>query len=98
MQWPIALRIGPKWNVARRATCACFHCFARFAPNEVRLWSDSDDPRDDDSGALGPDTDQFRGTTAICPQCEYDSVIGSASGYDLSDQFLRSLNEYWHTT
>jgi hypothetical protein len=85
-------------EVERSESCACFHCFARFAPSDIRLWSDSEDPDDEDPGALRDDTGQFPGLTAICPQCEYDSVIGSASGYELSDYFLRLLNEHWHTT
>jgi hypothetical protein len=85
-------------EIERSQACACFHCFAHFAPSEIRLWTDSDNPRDKDPGALRPDTDPFRGMTAICPQCEYDSVIGSASGYELSDAFLRLLHENWHIT
>jgi hypothetical protein len=85
-------------EVERSESCACFHCFARFAPSEIRLWTDSDDPSDEDPGALRPDTDTFRGATAICPRCGYDSVIGSASGYELSDDFLHLLHDHWHTT
>jgi hypothetical protein len=67
-------------------------------PSEIRLWSDSDDPNDEDPGALRPDTAAFRGMTAICPHCRYDSVIGSASGYELSDAFLHLLHDTWHTS
>ncbi len=85
-------------EVERSQSCACFHCFARFAQTEIRLWTDSTDPDDEDPGALRPDTDRFRGMAATCPICEYDSVIGSASGYDLTDEFLHVLHDYWHTT
>src|SRR5262245_35128668 len=85
-------------EVERSESCACFHCYARFSPADIRLWTDSDDPNDEDPGALRDDTDRFRGTTAICPRCEYDSIIGSASGYELSDDFLRLLHDHWHTT
>jgi hypothetical protein len=83
-------------EVERSDQCACFHCFARFVPADIRLWADSDDQSDEDPGGLRPDTARFRGTTAVCPQCEWDSVIGSASGYDLSDDLLHSLNNYWY--
>ena len=85
-------------EVERSESCACFHCYARFAPTDIRLWTDSDDPNDEDPGALRDDAAPFRGMTATCPRCEYDSVIGSASGYKLSDDFLRLLHDHWHTT
>ena len=85
-------------EVERSESCACFHCYARFAPTDICLWMDSDDPNDEDPGALRDDTSPFRGMTAICPRCKYDSVIGSASGYELSDDILRSLYDYWYIT
>jgi hypothetical protein len=75
--------------------CVCFHCFARFAPTEIMRWCDSDDPGEGDHG---PDLERYPGQTAACPFCEIDSVIGSASGLSLTDEFLRSLREYWHVT
>jgi hypothetical protein len=83
-------------EVERSESCACFWCYARFKPSEITLWSDSIDPDDEDPGRLRPDSDRFRGTTAICPRCRNEDVIGSASGYDLTDDFLRALNKYWH--
>src|SRR5580693_3608759 len=75
-------------------TCACFHCLARFSPSEIKFWRDSEDPNYDGGpvSADGP----FPGMTATCPVCEYDSVIGSAGGFQLTDEFLRSLDRYWH--
>lgn len=35
------------------------------------------------------------GKTAVCPKCGIDSVIGSASRFDISGEFLRSMKEYW---
>ena len=35
------------------------------------------------------------GTTALCPRCGIDSVIGSASGIELTAQFLNQMNAYW---
>jgi hypothetical protein len=85
-------------EVERSEACACFHCFARFTPGEIRLWADSDDHEDEDPGALRDDKARFKGTTVICPFCECDSVIGSASGYLLDDAFLRALYYCWHAT
>ena len=83
-------------EVLRSEFCACFYCLARFPPSEIYLWSDSDDPEDEDPGALREDSNGFAGTTAICPRCECDAVLGSASGYALTDEFLRELNQYWY--
>jgi len=33
--------------------------------------------------------------TAICPHCSIDSVIGSASGHPISEEFLVALKEQW---
>lgn len=33
--------------------------------------------------------------TAICPYCGVDSVIGDASGLELSPEFLEGMNHYW---
>ena len=33
--------------------------------------------------------------TALCPYCGIDSVIGEYSGYPVTEEFLKSMNEYW---
>ena len=83
-------------ELERSESCACFNCFAKFSPSEIRLWTDSDDPNDEDPGALRADSDQHKGLTAICPSCEDASVIGSACGYQLTDDFLHLVHDYWH--
>lgn len=35
------------------------------------------------------------GQTAICPHCPVDAVIGSASGYPITPEFLRRMHDYW---
>ena len=35
------------------------------------------------------------GQTALCPKCEIDSVIGSASGYRITKDFLDRMHAYW---
>lgn len=36
------------------------------------------------------------GQTAMCPYCDTDAVIGDASGYQLTDEFINTLhNEYF---
>lgn len=36
-----------------------------------------------------------RNNTALCPECGIDSVLGSASGYELTEEFLRAMYDYW---
>ncbi len=33
--------------------------------------------------------------TALCPKCGIDSVIGDASGYVISEDFLANMNGRW---
>ena len=33
--------------------------------------------------------------TAMCPECGTDSVIGSASGFPISSEFLQEMHSYW---
>ena len=35
------------------------------------------------------------GQTAMCPFCGIDSVLGSASGFELGKEFLHRMNERW---
>lgn len=35
------------------------------------------------------------GQTAICPECSVDSVIGSASGFPITAEFLRRMHDHW---
>lgn len=34
-------------------------------------------------------------TTALCPNCGIDSVIGSKSGYPITAEFLQKMKEHW---
>ena len=33
--------------------------------------------------------------TALCPYCGIDSVIGSKSGYPITEEFLKKMRDYW---
>jgi hypothetical protein len=35
------------------------------------------------------------GQTAICPYCPVDSVIGSASGFPITKDFLERMHAHW---
>lgn len=62
--------------------CGCFYCGQIFPPDKIAEWTD---PTDEDSD----------GTTAMCPFCGIDSVIGDRSGFPITDAFLLDLNKYW---
>lgn len=34
-------------------------------------------------------------TTALCPDCGIDAVIGEASGYSIEEDFLKAMHDYW---
>ena len=36
--------------------------------------------------------------TALCPFCPVDSVIGSASGFPITREFLQRMHDYWFST
>jgi hypothetical protein len=36
--------------------------------------------------------------TALCPRCGIDAVLGSSSGYVITDQFLRRMHLHWFAT
>lgn len=38
-----------------------------------------------------PDTKE----TARCPYCGIDSIIGESSGYPITKEFLKEMNDYW---
>lgn len=60
--------------------CGCFYCLATFPPSEIAAW-----------------TDEWEGVgqTAICPRCGIDSVIGSASSYPVTAEFLGVMRDHW---
>ncbi|MCL2213101.1 MAG: cytoplasmic protein [Oscillospiraceae bacterium] len=36
--------------------------------------------------------------TAICPHCGIDSIIGKYSGFPITEEFLRQMQEVWFNT
>lgn len=61
--------------------CGCFYCLAIFPATEIQDWCDSQ---------WHPE-----GATALCPYCGVDAVIGDASGYQITAEFLTDLNRRW---
>lgn len=76
--------IGHRAEFEASAVCGCFHCLATFPHGKVTEWVDwSADGRDDG------------GRTALCPRCGIDAVIGSASGFPPTPEFLARMEAHW---
>jgi hypothetical protein len=91
----IARTFSNRAEIERSETCGCYNCRAIFKPSEIALWSDSEDPEDEDPGALRDNNARYRGYTAICPFCGNDSVIGSASGFLVEVSKLAEIRAYF---
>ena len=61
--------------------CGCFYCCQTFPPSEIEDWVD--------------EIDDGIGTTALCPRCAIDAVIGSASGIAVTPEFLKEMRKRW---
>ncbi len=68
-------------EIADSTLCGCFCCCELFPPSDILEWVDE--------GSDG------QGTTAICPKCGVDSVIGDKSGVEISKPFLATMRAYW---
>jgi hypothetical protein len=61
--------------------CGCFYCLEIYSPAEIEDWID-----EDENGT---------GTCALCAKCGIDSVIGSASSYPITKEFLGKMHLHW---
>jgi len=69
-------------EILRSELCGCLYCLRVFSPGEIGEWIDEDEAAN-------------IGTTAICPHCGIDSVIGSMSGFPIEKEFLRRMKKHW---
>jgi hypothetical protein len=70
------------------ATCGCFYCTAIFEHGEVTEWIDW-------WFGTAERPERITSATALCPKCGIDSVIGSASGYPITQEFLSAMHHRW---
>jgi hypothetical protein len=68
--------------------CGCFHCLATFGPSAIKDWVDWPQGTPDD-------LQLEKGTTALCPGCGIDSVIGTASGFSIDAELLADMQRHW---
>jgi len=70
-----------KIEIIQSDLCGCFYCLKIFKSNEIREWTDEDNPKR---------------KTAHCPYCEIDSVIGDKSEFPILDNnFLLEMNSIY---
>lgn len=74
-------------ELAASAQCGCFHCVRVYAAVEIVDWIDPASERVAEYG--------HSGQTALCPYCGVDAVIGDASGYPLTAEFLEAMRAQW---
>ena len=81
----IDLKLAHRYSVNHRRyieaseRCGCFSCLAIFFSADITDWIE--EPKG--------------GGTARCPRCDVDSVIGSASGFPITKEFLGEMRKYW---
>jgi len=71
-------------EIQRSELCGCFYCLHIFGPTEILDWFDDHNVGEGTSG-----------TTALCPKCGIDSVVGSASTYPITKDFLSAMRARW---
>lgn len=71
-----------KTQLMKDRKCGCFFCLEIFEPQEIKEWLIADNPCDKEG-------------TALCPHCGIDAVIGESSGFPITIDFLKKMNEYW---
>ena len=62
--------------------CGCFGCLKIMKPAEVEFFEFRDKTNKNPR-------------TACCPDCNIDTVIGSSSGYPITREFLKEMNNYF---
>lgn len=72
--------IHHRQEIEASEACGCFYCLQTFSASQIRDWID-------EVGEIGQ--------TALCPKCGIDAVIGSASGYSITEELLAGMKGVW---
>ena len=64
-------------EVLKSKKCGCFYCGNIYIPMDVRDYM----------------AERNGQKTAWCPFCGIDAVIGDASGYEITEELLKEMNE-----
>jgi hypothetical protein len=65
--------------------CGCYHCLAIFPPTKIKTWTTL--PPVDVEAAVRSEAAEVA-ETAVCPSCNSESVVGSASGFAITKDLL----------
>lgn len=71
-----------KTELDQSSVCHCFYCKGEFSPGDIKDW------------VVRPNKGNPE-ETALCPKCGIDSVIGDASGYEMTEPLLNAMHEFW---
>lgn len=75
--------IRNKDEILKSEICGCFGCLAIMKPAEIKRFTKE---KEKDGVAL---------STAWCPHCLVDTIIGADSGYPITREFLKEMNNYF---
>ena len=75
--------IRNKDEILNSDVCGCFGCLAIMKPAEITHFTEE---KERDGIVL---------STAWCPYCLIDTVIGAGSGYPITREFLKEMNNFW---
>lgn len=70
-----------KSEILSSKICGCFYCLKIFFPEEIKQWTDQNF--------------EDKEETALCLNCAIDSVIGSSSGFPITEEFLKRMQKHW---
>ncbi len=62
--------------------CGCFYCLSIFPPNKITEWIEED-----------KDCPRGVGKTAVCPNCDIDSVLPDDIGHKITLDLLEKMQE-----
>lgn len=68
-------------EVTASNACGCYCCLAIFPPTEIDEWLKEQDGQE----------------SAFCPRCGIDAVIGLASGFPITPEFMQEMRRRWFT-
>ena len=79
-------------EVARSQSCCCYQCQSIFPAHSVSEWVDEPEA----PHAHEPSNWVLRGArSACCPNCGFDNVVASASGFPVTDEnFVAAMHKH----
>jgi len=76
-------------ELGKSVRCGCFYCLEIFEPSQIKDWIMEREARADFEPSAEADS------TALCPRCGIDAVIGDAAGFPITSEFLQTMKTYW---